>query len=203
MARIDRTINPSVKVFPLEIPTQTVQQQSGFPRAVVDVSFTPQAVAAPGGADFLQIYTTYELPKNFAYVYLGFSVNLSHTTEGVMDDSFIPWHQINGDNGNTQVWVQQANITLPGGPAQSVNTRTYQRYDDPITQYGLVYTDPKPTQDVIFNTKSEPVTVKSYLVNENTSGYADSFLYGYNARFLQIDLSQAYAFAINNTLATR
>ena len=203
MARVDRTINPSVKVFPLEIPTQTVQQQSGFPRAVVDVSFTPQAVAAPGGADYLQIYTTYELPVNFAYVYLGFSVNLSHTDEAVMDDSYNPWHQIIGDNGNTQVWVQQADVNRPGGSAVQANQRSYQRYDDPTIQFGLVWRDFKPSQDVIFNTKSEPVTVKSYLVNDNTSAYATSFLYGYKARFLQIDLSQAYAFAINNTLATR
>lgn len=203
MARIDRTINPSVKVFPLEIPTQSVQQQSGFPRAVVDVSFTPQAVAAPGGVDYLQIYTTYQLPVNFAYVYLGFSANLSNTSEDVMDASFNPWHQIIGDNGNTQVWVQQATVNLPGGPAIPSNQRTYQRYDDPTIQYGLVWTDNKPTQDVIFNTKSEPVTVKSYLVNNDATGYGTSFLYGYQARFLQIDLSQAYAFAINNTLATR
>lgn len=203
MARIDRTINPSVKVFPLEIPTQTVQQQSGFPRAVVDVSYTPQAVAAPGGADFLQIYTTYQLPVNFAYVYLGYSANLSHGSEAVIDDSFQPWHQIIGDNGNTQVWVQQAEGNRPAGPALETGSRTYQRYDDPTTQYGLVWSDPKPTQDVIFNTKSENVTVKSYIVNANSSGYSTSFLYGYNARFLQIDLSQAYAFAINNTLATR
>jgi hypothetical protein len=203
MARVDRTINPSVKVFPLEIPTQSVQQQSGFPRAVVDVSFTPQAVAAPGGADFLQIYTTYQLPVNFAYVYLGFSANLSHPTEDVMDDSYNPWHQIIGDNGNTQVWVQQAETTRPGGSGLSADQSTYQRYDDPIVQFGLVWNDPKPTQDVIFNTKSEPVTIKSYLVNSNVTGYTTSFLYGYHARFLQIDLSQAYAFAINNTLATR
>jgi hypothetical protein len=203
MARVDRTINPSVKVFPLEIPTQTVQQQSGFPRAVVDVSYTPQAVAAPGGVDYLQIYTTYELPVNFAYVYLGFSVNLSHTTETVMDDSYNPWHQIIGDNGNTRVWVQQADSNRGPGTGVALDQRTYQRYDEATSQFGLVWNDPKPTQDVIFNTKSEPVTVKSYLVNSNASGYGTSFLYGYNARFLQIDLSQAYAFAINNTLATR
>ena len=203
MARVDRTINPSVKVFPLEIPTQSVQQQSGFPRAVIDVSFTPQAVAAPGGADYLQIYTTYELPVNFAYVYLGYSANLSHDTETVMDDSYNPRHQIIGDNGNTRVWVQQCETTRPGGASLTSDPRTYQRYDDPSVQIGLVWTDPKPTQDVIFNTKSEPVTIKSYLVNTNATGYPTSFLYGYNARFLQIDLSQAYAFAINNTLATR
>jgi len=203
MARVDRTINPSVKVFPLEIPTQTVQQQSGFPRAVVDVAFTPQAVAAPGGADYLQIYTTYTLPKNFAYLYLGFTVSLDHDTEVVMDDSFNPWHQIIGDNGNNQVWVQQASVNRGQGGASSVNSGTYQRYDDPTVRYGLTWIDPKPTQDVIFNTLSDPVTVKSYLVNDNTTGYGASFLYSYNARFLQIDLSQAYAFSINNTLATR
>ena len=124
MARVDRTINPSVKVFPLEIPTQTVQQQSGFPRAVVDVSFTPQAVAAPGGADYLQIYTTYQLPVNFAYVYLGFSVNLSHNSETVMDDAYNPWHQIIGDNGNTQVWVQQSDHPPQGGAGLQTNSRT-------------------------------------------------------------------------------
>ena len=203
MARVDRTINPSVKVFPLEIPTQTVQQQSGFPRAVVDVSYTPQAVAAPGGADYLQIYTTYTLPKNFAYIYLGYSISCSHLLETTMDDTFNPWHQINGDNGNTQVWVQQTDRVPRGGPGISTNPSSYIRYDDPISQYAVVWNDPKPTQDVIFNTKSENVTVKSYLVNNAVTGYTESFLYGYNARFLQIDLSQAYAFAINNTLATR
>ncbi|MFZ9080593.1 MAG: hypothetical protein ACO23H_18820 [Alphaproteobacteria bacterium] len=203
MARVDRTINPTVKVFPLEIPTQTVQQQSGFPRAVVDVSYTPQAVAAPGLNDFLQIYTTYTLPKNFAYIYLGYTISISNQIEGTIDDTYNPWHQINGDNGNTQVWVQQSENQPRPGPSVATNPGSYRRYDDPVTQYALVWNDPKPTQDVIFNTKSENVTVKSYLVNENTSGYTESFIYGYNARFLQVDLSQAYAFAINNTLATR
>ena len=202
MARIDRLVTPSVKVFPLEIPTQTIQQQSGFPRAVVEVQAPLQSVAAPGVGNFVQIYQDFLLPKNFAYLYLSTDMSLSHDTETTMDDTYQPFQVILGNVAETRTFVTPLKQTDPSADANTTPSRWF-RYDDPVTQYGTSWYDPNPTKDVIFNDKSESVRVKNYIINTNTTGYGTSFLYSYRARFLQVDLSQAYAFAINNTLATR
>lgn len=202
MARIDRLVTPSVQVFPLEIPTQSIQQQSGFPRAVVEVQAPVQSVAAPGVGNNLQIYQDYLLPRNFAYVYLSTDLMLSHNLEAVMDGTYQPYQTILGNNVGDRTWVTPLEQTSPSADAATSAVRWF-FYSDPLSQFGTTWFDPNPTKDVIFNDKSEAVRVKNYLYNGDTSGYGTSFLYSYRARFLQIDLSQAYAFAINNTLATR
>jgi hypothetical protein len=202
MARIDRLVTPSVQVFPLEIPTQTIQQQSGFPRAIVEVQAPVQSVAAPGVGNDLQIYQDYLLPKNFAYVYLSTDFMLSHDLESTMDNTYQPYQTILGNNVGDRTWVTPLEQTSPSADSGTAATRWF-FYIDPIRQLGTTWFDPNPTKDVIFNDKSEAVRVKNYLYNSDQSGYGTAFQFSYRARFLQIDLSQAYAFAINNTLATR
>ena len=202
MARIDRLVTPNVQVFPLEIPTQTIQQQSGFPRAVVEVQAPLQSVAAPGVGNFLQIYQNFVLPKNFAYIYLSSDMSLSHVDEPVMDATAQPFQVILANVAESRTYVTPLRQVAPAADNTTSTTRWF-RYEDPGRQFGTNWFDPNPTKDVIFNDKSENVRVKNYLVNVDTTGYGLSFLYSYRARFLQIDLSQAYAFAINNTLATR
>jgi hypothetical protein len=202
MARIDRLVTPSVQVFPLEIPTQTIQQQSGFPRAVVEVNAPLQAVAAPGSGNYVQIYQDYVLPKNFAYLYLSSDMSLSHDTETTMDDTHQPFQIILGNVAESRTYITPLKQTDPAADQSSTQARWF-LYTDPSNQYGTTWWDPNPTKDVIFNDKSENVRVKNYVSNTNTGGSGTSFLFSYRARFLQIDLSQAYAFAINNTLATR
>lgn len=202
MARIDRLVTPSVKVFPLEIPTQTIQQQSGFPRAVVEVQAPLQAVAAPGVGNDIQIYQNYVLPKNFAYLYLSSDMSLSHQSETVIDATYQPFQVILGNVAESRTYVTPFKQVEPAKDMSSSAARWF-AYADPTFQYGVCWYDSNPTKDVIFNDKSENVRVKSYLYNNDTGGYGISYLYSYRARFLQIDLSQAYAFAINNTLATR
>lgn len=202
MARIDRKVTPSVQVFPLEIPTQTIQQNSGFPRAVVEVHAPIQSVAAPGAGNVLQIYQDYLLPKNFAYVYLSTDMSLSHDDEAIMDATYQPFQTFLGNVVGDRTWVTPLKQTDPSADDTTASRRWF-LYVDPSTQFGTTWYDPNPTKDVIFNDKSENVRVKNYLYNSDGTGYGTSFLYSYRARFLQIDLSQAYAFAINNTLATR
>jgi hypothetical protein len=202
MARIDRLITPSVQVFPLEIPTQSLQQQSGFPRAVVQVQAPLQAVAAPGAGNDLQIYQDYSLPKNFAYLYLSSDMSISHDTESVLDATYQPYQVIFGNVAESKTYVTPLSQKTPTGDSGSPLRRWF-KYIDPVDQIGTTWFDPNPVKDVIFNDLSESVRVKNYLVNDDTTGYGSSFIYSYRARFLQIDLSQAYAFAINNTLATR
>jgi hypothetical protein len=202
MARIDRQINPSVQVFPLEIPTQTIQQNSGFPRAVVEVHAPVQSVAAPGVGNTVQIYQDYVLPKNFAYVYLSTDMSLSHFDETVIDETAQPYQTFLGNVLGDRTWVTPLKQTDPSAD-NTTPPRRWFYYVDPIAQFGTTWYDPNPTKDVIFNDKAENVRVKNYLYNFDSTGYGTSFLYSYRARFLQIDLSQAYAFAINNTLATR
>lgn len=202
MARVDRLITPSVQVFPLEIPTQTIQQSSGFPRAVVEVQAAVQGVASPGVGNTLQIYQDYVLPKNFAYLYLSCDFSLSHTDETIMDNTNQPYQIILGNVAESRTYVTPLQQTAPSADDGTAATRWF-RYIDPADQLGTTWYDPNPTKDVIFNDQSENVRVKNYIYNSNSSGYGASFLYSYRARFLQIDLSQAYAFAINNTLATR
>lgn len=202
MARIDRLITPSVQVFPLEIPTQTIQQQSGFPRAVVEVQAPLQAVAAPGAGNEIQIYQDFTLPQNFAYLYLSSDMSLSHTDENVIDNTYQPFQIILANVAESRTYVTPLRQVAPSADNSTVHQRWF-FYQDPTIQHGTNWYDPNPTKDVIFNDNSENVRVKNYIYNNNGTGYGTSFLYSYRARFLQIDLSQAYAFAINNTLATR
>lgn len=202
MARIDRLITPSVQVFPLEIPTQTIQQQSGFPRAVVEEQAPLQFVAAPGVGNTIQIYQDFTLPKNFAYLYLSSDMSLAHQDEVVIDGTYQPYQAIFGNVAQSTTYVTPLSQTSPAADGSSDSKRWF-RYTDPVPNYGTTWFDPNPTKDVIFNDKSENVRVRNYIENDDVSGYGFSFLYSYRARFLQVDLSQAYAFAINNTLATR
>ena len=202
MARIDRLITPTVQVFPLEIPTQTIQQQSGFPRAVVEVQAPLQIVAAPGVGNSIQIYQNYVLPKNFAYLYLSSDMSLSHIDETEMDNTYQPFQIILANVAESRTYVTPLRQVSPSADNTTSATR-WSVYVDPAIQYGTNWYDPNPTKDVIFNDNSETVRVKNYIFNGSTAGYGTSFLYSYRARFLQIDLSQAYAFAINNTIATR
>ena len=202
MARIDRLITPTVQVFPLEIPTQTIQQQSGFPRAVVEVQAPLQIVAAPGVGNSIQIYQDFTLPRNFAYLYLSSDMSIAHQDEAVIDGTYQPYQIILGNVAQTRTYITPLSQTAPAADGASDSKRWF-RYNDPVAHYGTNWFDPNPTKDVIFNDRSENVRVKNYLENDDVSGYGVGFLYSYRARFLQVDLSQAYAFAINNTLATR
>lgn len=195
MALVTRTLAPKVSVFPLEIPTQTVQQNSGFPRAVVNVDFNKQVVTAAGAGNTLQIYVTYELPKNFAYIYLGNDQSVDVTNTADADEFYTPVHRIGGDTGSTSVW--DAVMRSKAGP-QPFN---YGKYSDPVDFYQIAWYDLNPTKDVIFNTKAEPVRVKSYVYSDADTSINP--LYSYRARFLQIDLSQAYSFPVNYTIPTR
>lgn len=203
MARIDRLITPTVQVFPLEIPTQTIQQNSGFPRAIVEVHAPMQAVAAPGAGNTVQIYQDYVLPKNFAYLYLSTNISLQHATEAVIDATHQPFQVILANVAETRTYVTPIAQADPPGDNGTTGFYNWYYYEDPVGQYGGAWYDPNPTKDVIFNDKSENVRVKNYIFNNDSTGDGNSFTYSYRARFLQIDLSQAYAFAINNTLATR
>ena len=180
MARIDRLITPTVQVFPLEIPTQTIQQQSGFPRAVVEVQAPLQAVAAPGGVDTIQIYQDFTLPKNFAYLYLSCDMSLAHQDEAVMDATYQPYQIIFGNVAETRTYVTPLQQTAPAADGQT-DTKRWFRYNDPVAHYGTTWFDPNPTKDVIFNDKSQSVRVKNYIENEDISGYGNSFLYSYRA----------------------
>lgn len=202
MALINTQVTPDVSVFPLEIPTQTIQQQSGFPRAVVEVHAPLQAVAAPGLNNRIQIYMDYVLPKNFAYLYLSTDLSLQHDTETVIDSTYQPYQIILGNVAQSRTYVCPLKQVEPAKDAGTDSVRWFY-YIDPIVQYGANWFDTNPVKDVIFNDKAENVRVKNYIYNSDLTGYGSSFQIAYRARFLQIDLSQAYAFAINNTLATR
>tara|TARA_R110000772_G_C13277694_1_gene436817 strand:- start:86 stop:691 length:606 start_codon:yes stop_codon:yes gene_type:complete len=201
MARIDRLIVPTVTVFPLEIPTQLIQQRSSYPRAVVDVNAPLEAVAPAGSGNTLQIYQDISLPKNFAYLYLGATVTLSHLSESQMTSTFVPYQTIFGNAGTSVTWVSRFNSNHQ---LNDNATHGWAFYSDPINQYTGVWSDnDSAPKDVMFNDKSESVRIKTYLYNNANSTTSTSFMYSYKARFLQVDLSQAYSFAINNTIATR
>ena len=190
MARIDRLVTPSVQVFPLEIPTQTIQQQSGFPRAIVEVHAPNQIVAAPGAGNYIQIYQDYSLPKNFAYLYLSSNFSLSHDSEAVVDDTYQPFQVILGNVAQTKTYVTPLAQVEPAYDSLEARHRSF-LYADPDLQYGKCWYDPNPAKDVIFNDNSESVRVKNYLINNTDTVYTTGYLFSYRARFLQIDLSQA------------
>ena len=195
MARIDTTINPIVKVFPLQIAQQLVQQNSGFPRAVVEAKYDLQAYTGPGAGNNLQLYFQYSLPKNYAYAYLGFTMAISTFTTSSANSFETPYHEIANESfpvsGDGQQWVQ---------PVEAVQI---QRRSDPLDEQFRVFSDRPDTRtdSIVFNTKSEEPTVRAYALNlTDNSGNGNVY---YRARFLQYDISQAFSFPVNFSIPTR
>lgn len=195
MARIDRTIVPVVKVLPLQIATQLIQENSGFPRAVVEAEYSLEGYLGPGAGNNIQLYFNYSLPKNFAYAYLGFTMAIStYTTNS--DNSFeTPYHEIANESfpasDTAQTYVQ---------PVEAVQI---QRRADPIDEQFRVFSDRPDTRtdSIIFNSRSEQPEVRAYALNlTDNSGNGQVY---YRARFLQYDISQAYSFPVNFSIPTR
>lgn len=195
MARIDRTIIPTVKVFPLQIAQQLVQQNSGFPRAVVEAKYDLQGYLGPGAGNNVQIYVNYQLPKNYAYAYLGFTMAVSTFTTNSANSFETPYHELANESfpisDDGQQWVQ---------PVEAVQI---QRRADPIDEQFRVFSDRPDTRtdSIIFNGKSEQPEVRAYALNlTDNSGNGSVY---YRARFLQYDISQAYSFPVNFSIPTR
>ena len=195
MARIDRTINPTVTTQQLEIAPQLLQQNSGYPRAVVDVAYEIAAYTGPGAGNNVQIYVNYNLPRNFAYAYLGFVFGVSTFTTNSANNFEPAYHEI-------------VNESLPGGLGykswiQPVENVQVQQRADPSAEEWRIFSDRPDTRtdSIIFNTKSEEPEVRAYALNlDNNTGNGSVF---YRARFLQYDISQAYAFPVNFSVPVR
>ncbi len=192
MATVTTTIVPSLQEFQLEIPTQTVQQNSGFPRSVVEAVYSTASYTDPGAGNEAQIYVTYSLPRNFAYAYLGYTLGVSTFTSNADNEFAIPYHEINGES-------------LPGGNfyLQPTLNAGVALQDDPAEQQWRVFTDEPDsrTDSIVFNAKSEQPSVRAYC-KSRTANTGTGNVY-YRARFLKYDISQAYAFPVNYAIPTR
>lgn len=194
MARVDTTINPNVRVFPLEIAPQLIQQSSGFPRAVVEAEYPISSYTGPGAGNNLQFFVNYFLPSNFAYAYLGFTFSVSTFTTFSDNNWQAPYHNIFAEelpSSTGRVFIQ---------PVENVD-RQYQA--DPSDAQWKVFSDRPDTRtdSIIFNTAGERPEVRAYALNlDNNTGNGNV---AYRARFLQYDISQAYSFPVNFSVPVR
>ena len=194
MARVDRTITPEVKVQQLQIPPQLVQQDSGFPRAVVEVQYSTASYTGPGAGNNVQLYVNYNLPRNFAYAYLGFVFGASTFTTNAANNFEPVYHEVANESfpvSGGQLYVQ---------PVENVQV---QQRADPSSEEWRIFSDRPDTRtdSIIFNSKAEQPEVRAYMLNlDDDTGNGNVF---YRARFLQYDISQAYAFPVNFSVPTR
>ena len=198
MAIVEETITPLVKVFPLEIEPQLRQQRSGYPRAVVDAVYKQDSWTAPGAGNEKAIKVNYRLPANFAYAFVGFTWAASQF--GVQVNTWqAPWHVIYPDDAtvNDSYWSQPpvaGDLLVQVTPSHA--WKTFSSSSD------------TNLDSIIFTPKRNPVPgkefgpeVEGYIYNSTTNvGPGDTF---YRARYLQYDISQAFAFPVNYSIPTR
>lgn len=198
MAIVEETITPLVKVFPLEIEPQLRQQRSGFPRAVVDAVYKQASYTVPGAGNEKAIKVNYRLPANFAYAFVGFTWAASQF--GVQVNTWqAPWHVIYPDDStvNDNYWSQPpvaGDLLVQVTPSDA--WKTFSSSSD------------TNLDSIIFTPKRNPVPgkefgpeVEGYIYNSTTNvGPGDTF---YRARYLQYDISQAFAFPVNYSIPTR
>lgn len=198
MSIVEETITPIVKVFPLEIEPQLRQQSSGFPRAVVDAVYKQAGWSAPGSGNEKAIKVNYRLPANFAYAFVGFTWAASQT--GVQVNTWqAPWHVIYPDDSTLvdDYWAQPpvaGDLLVQVTPTEA--WKTFSSSQD------------TNLDSIIFTGKRNPVPgkefgpeVEGYIYNSTTNvAPGDVF---YRARYLQYDISQAFAFPVNFSIPTR
>lgn len=198
MAIVEETITPLVKVFPLEIEPQLRQQSSGFPRSVVDAVYKQAGWTAPGAGNEKAIKVSYRLPANFAYAFVGFTWAASQF--GVTVNTWeAPWHVIYPDDATLTdtYWAQPpvaGDLLKQVTPSEA--WKTFSSSQD------------TNLDSIIFTPKRNPVPgkafgpeVEGYIYNSTTNvGPGDVF---YRARYLQYDISQAFAFPVNFSIPTR
>jgi len=198
MAIVEETITPLVKVFPLEIEPQLRQQRSGYPRAVVDAVYKQDSYTVPGAGNEKAIKVNYRLPANFAYAFVGFTWAASQF--GVQVNTWqAPWHVIYPDDStlNDNYWSQPpvaGDLLVQVTPSDA--WKTFSSSAD------------TNLDSIIFTPKRNPVPgkefgpeVEGYIYNSTTNvGPGDVF---YRARYLQYDISQAFAFPVNYSIPTR
>jgi hypothetical protein len=201
MAIITETIEPTVKVFPLEIEPQLRQQRSGFPRAVVDAVYKEATWSAPGAGNEKAIKVNYRLPANFAYAFAGFTWAASQASV-LVNNWQAPWHVIYPDDETidnaywTQPPVAGDLLTQIAVPTATDAWKTFSSSQD------------TNLDSIIFTPKRNPVPGKAfgpevigYIYNTTTNVAPGSVFY--RARYLQYDISQAFAFPVNFSIPTR
>ena len=201
MAIVTETIEPKVKLFPLEIEPQLRQQSSGFPRAIVDCVYSQAAWSAPGAGNEKAIKVNYRLPANFAYAFVGFTWAASQFSVAV-NNWQSPWHVIYPDDATltSDYWTQPP---VAGDLLTQIEV-------NPSTNAWKTFSSSQDTNldSIIFTPKRNPVPGKAFgpevvgwIYNTTTNvGPGDVF---YRARYLQYDISQAFAFPVNYSIPTR
>lgn len=202
MAIVTETIEPRVKVFPLVIEPQIRQQTSAFPRAVVDAVYTQAGWSAPGAGNEKAIKVNYRLPANFAYAFAGFSWAASQNAVTV-NTWQAPWHVIYPDDQTiaTEYWSQ---------PPVAGDLLLQYEIESGATNAWKTFSSSADTNldSIIFTERRDPVPGKAfgpevvgYIYNTTTNvAPGDTF---YRARYLQYDISQAYAYPVNFSIPTR
>lgn len=202
MAIVTETIEPRVKVFPLVIEPQIRQQTSAFPRAVVDAVYDQAGWSAPGAGNEKAIKVNYRLPANFAYAFAGFSWAASQNSVTV-NTWQAPWHVIYPDDESiaTEYWSQ---------PPVAGDLLLQYEISSGATNAWKTFSSSADTNldSIIFTERRDPVPGKEfgpevvgYIYNTTTNvAPGDTF---YRARFLQYDISQAYAYPVNFSIPTR
>lgn len=202
MAIVTETITPKVKVFPLEIEPQLRQQSSGYPRAVVDAVYSQANWSAPGAGNEKAIKVNYRLPANFAYAFAGFTWGASQNSVTV-NTWQAPWHVIYPDDATlaTEYWSQ---------PPVAGDLLIQYEIESSATNAWKTFSSSADTNldSVIFTPRRNPVAgkdfgpeVEGYIYNTTTNVAPGSVFY--RARYLQYDISQAFAFPVNFSIPTR
>lgn len=192
MAEVNTAISASIAVFPFTGYRDAVVTPTQAARAEVRAQARNQAIAAVGVGDNQSVTISMTLPENFAYVLTDFTLNILRTTAAATYNWPLQGELVFFDAvaSGSRTREYQLGLTSPGTGVKSGDQElaTYK----PIDVYsGLVFT----------RVSGENMLFQADLFNQTANDGAYSL--DVTARFLQFDINQAFALAVNTAVPVR
>lgn len=226
-----QNLTADVRVSPYTGLTAIQRSQSGIARAQVDLVWDQTTLSATSSGNIKGLRFTGNLPRNFAYVYYGGSIELGRVAVADV------LNQVDGGcqfenlinisiHGNAQgdSWTMEvANITqvelvnllkLDAGSltsqSQAVSVSTADNhfatpgsYDPYSDFYKKIYNDVDPPK-VIYRADDEDMTIDATVACMVLDPFpAGQFVGQGSMHFLQYDIDQAYNYAIHSPIPVR
>ena len=198
MARVDRQLTPQVKAFPLKGLTTTLRENSGIPRAVVNVEVPLQSVVGPGTGNNLYIFGEADLPTGFAYAYLGTTVSCGQSQVTPQNNTWNwPYCRVVGDN------PEAPNLMLRVADSEIVTSAAGHFNVETLLENTRVFSDigTNVSQQIIWALPAQNVVTSFH--SYNATNDTGTCRFSFAQRFLQYDIDQAYNYIVNNAIPTR
>ena len=225
------TLDARVEVSPYTGLTAIQRQQSGIARAQVSLIWDQTTLSATSSGDIKGLSFQGSLPRNFAYVYYGGSIELARTAASDVLNQFTGGcHFENLINATVQTPTQQDSWTLEVAGVQKTEPDNVVRFDagtlnsrNPTTEvstadahfatpgiydpysdiYKKIYNDVDPPK-IIYRGTEDDVNIFANVACMVLDPFpAGEFIALGRMHFLQYDIDQAYNYLIHSPIPVK